>query len=188
VNGGPTILRGQRGQQFTRPDVPLRTFGGDRHVARMIPRVAIEPSQPGTLGPQSGIYVRLPGADFAPAGAIPVDVIGDASLAPSAVGTLVAITVPDTYTFRIAGIGFGADDEVALGFLTWTIRSFGDVVPGYDNKPAAVGSIRQLADLFVIQGSSSVVTVQASISALAAVTYRYICRVRGWFYSEKEGA
>jgi hypothetical protein len=60
------------------------------------------------------------------------------------------------------------------------------VVPGYDNKPAAVGSIRQLADIFVVQGSSAPVTVQASISSLAAVTYRYICRVRGWFYSEKE--
>ncbi len=154
----------------------------------MIPRVSIEPSQPGTLGPQIGTYVRLPGADFAPAGAIPVDVIGDANLAPSATATLVTIAVPDTYTFRIAGIGFGADDEVALGFLSWTIRAFGDVVAGYDNKPAAVGSIRQLADIFVIQGSSTPVTVQVAISALAAVTYRYICRVRGWFYSEKEVA
>ena len=129
--------------------------------------------------------MRLPGADFAPAGAIPVDVIGDASLAPSAIGDLVRVPIPASYTFRIAGIGFGADDEVALGFLTWTIRANNDVVAGYDNKPAAVGSIRVLADLFVIQGSEAVVTVQASISALAGVTYRYICRVRGWFYNEK---
>jgi len=152
----------------------------------LIPAVQIDPSQPGTLGPQHGRYVRLPGADFFPAGGIPVDVPGDANIAPSGVATLVTVNVPDTYTFRIAGIGFGADDEVALGFLTWTLRANGDVIQGYDNKPAAIGSIRQLADIAVVRGASEIVTVQATISAVAALTYRYICRVRGWFYSEKQ--
>ena len=178
------LLHGRRGQQFTRPGVPINIYGGNARVAKRIPPVDVTQSQPGVLGPQTGTYVRLPGADFAPAGAIPVDVIGDANLAPGAIGTLVTIVVPDAVTFRIAGIGFGADDEVALGFLSWTIRAFGDVVPGYDNKPAAVGSIRQLAEIFVVQGSSVTVTVQGAIAAGAALTYRYICRVRGWFYSE----
>jgi len=186
VSNGPSMFRGRRGRQATHTSPPLTVWGGNANAARFIGPAEINQSQPGTLGPQTGQYVRLPGADFAPAGAIPVDVIGDASLAPSAIGTLVTINIPDTYTFRIAGIGFGADDEVALGFLTWTIRAFSDVVPGYDNKPAAVGSIRQLADIFVVQGSSAPVTVRAAISSLASVTYRYICRVRGWFYSEKE--
>jgi len=180
------MFRGPRGRHVTHVGVPVTVYGGQAGVARTIPPVQIEPSQPGTLGPQLGTYVRLPGADFAPAGAIPVDEIGDANIAPSASAVLVTIVIPDTYTFRIAGIGFGADDEVALGFLTWTIRANNDTVLGYTQKPAAVGSIRQLADIFVIQGSSATVTVVAQISAVPILTYRYICRLRGWFYSEKE--
>jgi hypothetical protein len=182
---GQTLFRGRVGRQRILPGgVSLPGFGRDIERARSEPNVMVDPSMPGTLGPQHGIFVRLPGADFAPAGAIPVDAIGDANLAPSATGVLVTVVVPDTYTFRIAGIGFGADDEAALGFLTWTIRANNDIVAGYDNKPAAVGSIRQLADIFVVQGSSATVTIFAAISSTAALTYRYICRVRGWFYSE----
>ena len=154
--------------------------------AREGPRIA--PSQPGALGPQHGQYVRLPGSSFAPAGATPVDETGDGNLAPSTAGTLVSITVPDGQTFRMAGIGFGADDETALAFLTWSIQVGMDSIPGYVSKPATVGSLQYLADIFVVLGSSVTVNVVATPLAAAATTYRYICRVRGWFYAESEGS
>lgn len=172
-------------RQGTLAEVPVRHYGGQVDLVRGMPPVLIQPSQPGQMGPEQGVYVRLPGADFAPAGAIPVDEIGDNNLAPGATGVLVTINIPDTYRFRIAGIGFGADDETALGFLSWSVRANNDPVPGYVNKPAAIGSIRQLADVFIVQGSSAQMTVVAVISATAVLTYRYICRVRGWFWSEE---
>ncbi|MGH7187451.1 MAG: hypothetical protein ACREIB_14380 [Pseudomonadota bacterium] len=173
-------------RQDTRPDVPQRVYGGQSGVARTMPPVLIQPSQPGALGPEQGIYVKLPGADFPPAGARAVDEIGDANIAPGASATLVTVRVPDSYRFRMLGIGFGADDEVALRFLTWAIRADADTIPGYVSVASAVGSIRQLAEIFVVLGSSVTVTVVATSAATAALTYRFICRVRGYFWSERE--
>lgn len=154
---------------------------------RHLPPVQIDPSQPAALGPDGGKLVALPGANYPPAGATPVDVIGDGNIAPGASAVLVTVTVPDTLTFVMAGIGFGADDETALGFLTWSLRANGDTLPGYVGTPAAIGSIRQLADIVTVVGSSGVVTVVAASSASAVLTYRFICRVRGYFYAEKAG-
>lgn len=143
-------------------------------------------SQPGALGTEQGVFVRLPGADFPPAGAIPVDAIGDADIAPAGAAVLVTAVVPENLRLRISGIGFGADDEVALGFLTWVPQSDGAAAPGLQQIFAAVGSIRQLANIFMVFGSSATVTVVANIDATAALTYRYICRISGWLYNEQE--
>jgi len=148
--------------------------------------VPIQPSTPAALGPELGAYVKLPGSNFPPAGAIPVDQMGDLDLAPSGTGALVTITVPDTFRLRIAGIGFGADDDIAIGYLSWRILLGPDQVQGYGNVLAAIGSLRQLAEIFVIAAASQTLTVVANIGATAPITYRYIARVRGWFYSEKE--
>ncbi len=155
-----------------------------------VPPVAganLEPSTPAGYRPAGGQAVTLPGAAFAPAGGVAVDQIGDGNLAPGAIGTLLSIAVPPMLRFRIAGIGFGANDEVALGFLTWAILLNGDPAPsGYSAQPAAVGSIRQLSDIFLVASAEMVVTVRATIAAGAVVTYRYLCRMRGWFYTEEE--
>jgi hypothetical protein len=146
----------------------------------------LRPSQPDQLGSDLGVAIRPPGATTTPAGAVPVDVSGDLDLAPGTNGILVTIQTPDSLRFRIAGIGFGAEDETALRFLTWSILLFGDPAPsGYNAQLAAIGSLRQLAEVFLLVGSSVPVTIQAQISPAAVVTYRYICRVRGWFYAEK---
>jgi hypothetical protein len=164
------------------------TYGGPPiDVPRNLPGVRLEQSQPGALGPEQGVWVRLPGADFPPAGATAVDEVGDANIAPGVSATLVTVQIPDTQRLRIAGIGFGADDETALGFLTWSLRLNGDTQPGYTGKPAAIGSIRQLADVFFLAGSSATMTIVAASAASAVVTYRFICRVRGWFYTETLG-
>lgn len=157
-----------------------------REVARRGRPVMIAPSTPAALGPELGTYVRLPGANFPPAGAIPVDVIGDLNLAPSGAGNIITVTVPDTFRLRVAGIGFGTDDDVAIGYLTWAINLGPDPVQGYGNVLAAIGSIRQLAEIFVLAAASQTLTVRASIASTAPITYRYIARIRGWFYSEKE--
>jgi len=173
-------------RQSTRPALPLRVYGGQARDAARIAPVQIQQSQPGAYGPEMGTYVRLPGANYPPAGSVAVDAIGDANIAPAATATLVTVTVPDTLRFRMVGIGFGADDEVALRFLTWAIRFDGDTRPGYNFVSAAVGSLRQLAEIIVVIGSSQTVTVVGAADANAVLTYRYQCRVRGWFWNEKE--
>jgi hypothetical protein len=155
-------------------------------VPQGLPPIRILPSQPGALGPEQGQYVALPGANYPPAGATPVDVIGDGNIAAGASAVLITIQVPDGQRFRVAGIGFGADDETALGFLTWNMRENGDAQPGYNAVPAGIGTIVQLADIFHLSGSSVVFTIVATSSSAAVVTYRFICRVRGWFYATKE--
>jgi hypothetical protein len=163
-------------------------LGGGLGAVRALGPVALDPSQPGALSAQAGTWVRLPGFNFPPAGCLPVDEIGDANIAPAATGTLLTYTVPDNLILRIEAIGFGADDETALAFLTWRMLLNGDTVPGYYNKPSAIGSIRNLTPLVQTVGTSSVLTIVGTPAAEAVLTYRYICRIRGWCYSEKEAA
>lgn len=145
-------------------------------------------AQPSAYQATGGTRVALPGADFPPAGAIAVDQVGDLDLAPSATGTLLTIPVPPNVRFRAAGIGFGADDEAALRFLSWALLINNDPAPsGYSQQPAAIGSLRQLADIFLLVPGGSTLSVFATIAATASITYRYICRLRGWQYTEPAG-
>lgn len=177
----------ERAQNPTAPAL-RRYYGGQTYFPTDLGPADMAPSQPGSLLPEQGVEVKLPGVNFPPAGATAVDAVGDANIAAGATATLVSIQVPDTLRFRIVGIGFGADDETALRFLTWSIRVTGaqDTVPAYFNVPSAVGSIRQLSEIFLLIGSSSLVTVQAISDASAIITYRFICRLRGHFYAERE--
>lgn len=172
----------------TRPQVAsVRAGFPDTEIPRHWPPANLLPSQPGALGPEQGAWVRLPGVNFPPAGATPVDITGDADLAPGAANAvLLTYALPPMLRFRMVGIGFGADDETALRFLTWAIFSDNVPIPGYVNMQSAVGSIRQLAEIFVSVGSTAVVTIVASIDVTAILTYRYISRVRGYLYAEKE--
>lgn len=179
-------------RRILRPQVPFdpgrrALYGGEVEVPRDLGPQPLAPSQPGALESERGVPIRLPGANYPPAGAVAFDAIGDANIAPSGTAALVTIAVPNNLRFRMVGIGFGADDEVALQFLTWAILLNGDAVSsGYTNVFAAVGSIRNLTEIFQVVGSSSSIVVQGTMSAISAVTYRVICRVRGWFYLEKE--
>lgn len=159
-------------------------------VVRQIPMGSdsIQPSLPESYGPARGTPVRLPAGNFAPDGSVSVDEMGDANIAPGGAAVLITITIPDQLRFHIDGIGFGADDEVALGFLTWAIQESGVGVPGYTAKSSAVGSIRNLTKMDLLFGASQPITVVASSSATAVLTYRFICRVRGWFFAVKEVA
>lgn len=155
-------------------------------VPRDLGPVHILPSQPGALGLEYGTPIALPGSAFAPAGATPVDQVGDGNIAPGASATLLQIQVPDGQRFRVAGVGFGADDETALGFLTWSMLENADPQIGYNTVPAPIGSIAQLADIFHLSGSSVLFRIVATSAPTAGVTFRFICRVRGWFYATKE--
>lgn len=172
------------------PQVPVTPSQGVLRGGRQVPRdlgpAMIAPSQPEALAPERGI-VDLPGFNFPPAGTTPVDVIGDANIAPGGTAVLLTITVPATFRFRMAAIGFHTDDPAAVGFLTWAIRLDDASAPSYFGQPAAVGSIQRLTDIVLFAGNGAVVTVVAVIDPTAALTYRYVARARGWFYTEKEG-
>jgi hypothetical protein len=147
--------------------------------------VRLEPSQPGAFGPEQGRFVKLPGSNFPPAGAIQVNEDGDADIAAGATATLVTIQVPDTQRFSGIGIGFGAHDETALKFLTWSVQANAIPQPGFIAKNAIIGSIPQLTPFTYVTGSSVTITIVGAASALAVVTYRYIVRVLGYFYTEE---
>lgn len=148
-----------------------------------------QPSQP--RGAPSARRIVLPGCDYPPADAIPLDTIPEADIAASASATVATITIPDTLTLRIAGIGFGADDESALRFLSWKVNVTppGTPITPYINMPAAIGSITQPSWVFINIGSSYVITLIVTNNAsVTPNTYHYFVRLVGWFYSEKEAA
>lgn len=147
--------------------------------------VMVQPSQPEALTPEQGAWMRLPGANFPPAGATPVNEPGDANIAAGAQATILSIVVPDTLRFKIDSVGFGADDETALAFLSWSIQFGSDTQPGYVNKPAALGTLLYPAPIVLLAGSSVTVNLVVAASADAVATYRYIGLLRGWFYREE---
>lgn len=147
----------------------------------------IAPSQPGALNPEQGVPVQLPGGNYPPPGAIPQDDMGDANIAPGASAVLLTIQVPAVLRHRMVGIGFGAVDDAGLGFLTWAILINGISAPSYFGQTAAIGSIRQLAEIVLFTGNGSTIQVVGTMAATAAITYRILCRARGWFYTMKEG-
>lgn len=175
-------------RQDPRPPGIRKQWAGTMQVPIGLEPERVDPSQPGGFaGADKGRFVRLPGANFAPAGSVPVDVLGDASIAPGANAVLVTVPIPDTQRFHMAGIGFGAGDEAALGFLTWSINQNGDAItPGYGNVQSVIGEINFLAEIAVTLGSSILVTVVGRADPAAVLTYQYFCRLRGWFYIDQE--
>lgn len=153
-------------------------------AARALPPAALPQSQPMGPGPESGTPVRLPGANFPPAGSRGLVPVGDGDIAPGGTATLITVQIPDNARLRINAIGFGADDEVALGFLTWSIQASGIVIPGYEAVPAALGSLRNPYPVTINLGSSQLVTVTASSDATAVLTYHFIAEIQGYFYTE----
>lgn len=143
-------------------------------------------SQPNALDTPDRL-IGLPGANFPPAGAQVLEAFGDADIAAGATAVIVTVVVPDTYRFRVAGIGFSADDETSLRFLTWSVQADPPkgTVPGYDNMPASIGSVQQLSEVFILLGSSVIMTIVGTNVSLVPISYHFICRVRGWFYTER---
>jgi hypothetical protein len=160
--------------------------GGAVEVPTNLGPAAPSPTLPGALNPEQGVPVQLPGVNYPPAGAIPQDDSGDADIAPGGSATLVTIVVPGMLRHRLVGIGFGAVDDVALGFLTWRIEVNGAAAPSYFGQTAAIGSIRQLADIFLLTGNNATVAVIGTMATTAVITYRIIARIRGWYFTEKE--
>lgn len=147
-----------------------------------------QPSQPQGVGSENSRRIALPGENFPPAGAIPVDRIFEANIASMSTGVVVTIQVPDTYRFRIAGLGVGAEDEAALRFTSWSTMVNPPSAPvyGYFDMPTGIGSIQYPAWVFIVLGSSVVFTLSLT-NGTNAGTYHYFVRVQGWFYSEKDG-
>lgn len=166
------------------PAVRRAAVAGTIVIPPGIPAMPTPPSQPDALGSERGIYVRLPGGNYFPPGAQPVDEMGDANIPAGGTGLLLTVPLAAQQRFRVAGLGFTADDETALAFLTWTIFLGPDPLPGYINKSAAVGTVAQLAGMDVVVGSSLPLTIVGTTSLIAVVTYRFIARIRGWLYAE----
>jgi hypothetical protein len=175
------------GQQNLQPLNYRDAHAGGEPVPQGLGPVPFHPSQP--QGGNPNRRVLLPGCDFPPADAIPVLKVLDADINPGDSDTLVTIDVPDTMSFRASHVGFGAEDETALAFLTWSIRY---TPPGsnyycYSNVPAALGSIRNPAAIFAVFGSSVRVELVATNNGIfGASAYHYFGLLQGWFYSERE--
>lgn len=150
-----------------------------------------KPSQPEGGDPDRRII--LPGCDYPPADAIPVDIIGEADITSTGGGgvgaTVATIIVPDTLTLRVAGIGWSAEDESALRFLSWSALASppGSTVTPYVNMPAGIGSVAQPSWVFIVLGSSVTFSLFAKNNSVSVPTviYHFFVRVQGWLYSEK---
>ena len=174
-------------RQIGYPAVRRASVSQNVEIPPNLPSQPQPPSQPQALGQEPGQRIILPGVNYPPAGATPVDELGDAVIGAGGSGLLLTITLPDQQRFRMVGIGFGADDETALAFLSFTIFAGPFPVPGYINKRAAIGTIQQLTEIFILTGSSLPITVVGTADPLAVIEYRFLCRVRGWYYFEKGG-
>jgi hypothetical protein len=162
-----------------------RLHGGVVEVPVDLPPAEIAPPSPLGPQPEGGVPIELPGM-FAPAyGSLPQDYFGDANIAPGAEATLISFIVPEGFRCRMDGIGFGADDETALTFLTWRIEVDSTRSDPYVNVPAAVGSITQLSTIIFTAAGGAMVAVIAAAAATAGLTYRYIARTKGWFFTEQ---
>jgi hypothetical protein len=145
----------------------------------------LQPTLPGGLAPSHGQPVALPGFNFPPEGAYAVDAQQDANIAAGATSTIITVNVPATYTLRIDGIGFGASDDVAVRFITWNLLVDNSPAQAYQNVGAAIGSIGQVSDIVLNVPGLAIVTVQVTADASAVLTYRYICRLKGWLYLQR---
>ncbi len=179
-------------QQVGRP-APLRAANaGATAVPVGVRPATIMPGQPGAMSPEQGVFVRLPGSNFAPAGSTPVDEMGDANIGAAATQLFLTVNVPDGQRFTMADIGFTADDETSLQFLSWTIFVGPNPLPGYINKSAVIGTLSQLGILGRVVQASQPVTIIGAVSANVGthlgvgIVYHYFCRVYGWFYAEQE--
>jgi hypothetical protein len=131
-----------------------------------------------------GTQVILPGVNFFPSGGTPVDEISDADIAPGATVNVLTFQVPEKVQFRIDGIGFGADDESALRFLTWNLLVQGAPYRAYGNQAAAVGTIVQASPINFHTSDNKTVIVQLTSAAAAVLTYRFVVRVKGWLFTD----
>lgn len=146
-----------------------------------------KPSQPeGYQDPSRRL--DLPGHLYPPPDAIPLDTITPGTaIGFGASATLATILIPGTKTLRIDGIGFGAGDESGLAFLSWSLIGTppGTPITPYNNVPAGIGSIVHPSFVFVVVGSTTVITLVATNNSLVLGTYTYTARIKGWYFTEK---
>lgn len=149
---------------------------------------------PGTIGSSiaggvaprpDGVRVVLPAVNYFPAGGYPIDEISDADIAPGASANVLTFNVPEKVQFRIVGIGFGADDEVALRFLTWNLLVGGNAFRAYGNQSAAIGTIVETSPINFHVRDAVTVIVRLTSDAAAVLTYRFVVRVAGWLFQDE---
>lgn len=146
----------------------------------------LQPTLPGAQIPD-GLRVGLPGVNFPPAGANPIDQLGDADVAPGATVGILTVVVPVNLQLRLDGIGFGAEDESALRFLSWDLLDNGVPAQGYFGQAATIGTIEQTSPIFLHARGPTTVVLQVTPSLAAVVTYRFIARLKGWLFTEHSG-
>ena len=178
-------------QQSGRPAALRAANAGTIELPAGVPAAALTPGQPAPVT-GLGVPVRLPGANFAPAGSDPVDEIGDANIGAAAPQLFLTVNVPDGKRLTIADIGFTADDETSLQFLSWTIFVGANPLGGYINKSAVIGTLSQLGVLGRVIQASQPVTIVGAVSPNVGthlgvgIVYHYFCRVHGWICAEAE--
>jgi hypothetical protein len=131
--------------------------------------------------------VSLPGFNFAPPGAYPVDESDDAAIAPGAQATLIKITVPNGLMLSLYGIGFDSFDPIALSFLTWSLLRNGQPDRVYTNQAAVIGSVREPSKVIFFAPNQVEVTLVLTVAAASPATYQFVARAQGYFYSEEAG-
>jgi hypothetical protein len=140
---------------------------------------------PGGMRPRGRNLVELPPHLFPPQGSHPIDKPGVVTLTGLAGPSVaVRVLVPLDTNFRVDGIGWGADTEVALDLLTWSLFSQDQVTEAYFDIPAAVGSFRHTSTVFVVIKGPAVVELRGTNSDTVASVFTYFGRLKGWLYQD----
>jgi len=128
--------------------------------------------------------VVLPPFHYAPEGCFPLDLQGEADIAPSTTVNLISFTVPNSQKCRLNGIGFGADDEVGLRFLTWQLLINGDPSQAYGSSKANIGNLSDPSTIIQSATNGQLITLSATMGAGAILPYHIVARITGWLYLE----
>lgn len=152
------------------------------------PYAPVAPTAPGGSAPETGVPVALPLFNFPSRGAFDVNEIRDADIAPAASSDVITFDVGSSQQLRISAIGFGADDEVALRFLTWSLFApAGNPVAGYANVPSTTGTLAEPGEVHIHVPGPAQVVMRLTADTGAGLTYRYIARMVGWLYTDEVG-
>lgn len=142
--------------------------------------------QPQGLAPEGDVAVLLPGCNFPPRGAIGVDQIDETDLTVPATDVVVAtIPIPASWIFRVTHIGFSADDELSLAWVTWTLKKGGTPIGNFAARAAAIGSTHDPSGvgLLLIDGESTL-TLEMRIAAVGSVYSHINSRIAGYYFQQ----
>jgi len=146
----------------------------------------------GSIAPETGTLVHLPGYTEPPRGALYIErayqtsqpALGGVTLQVLPADGNPDITVPPGWEFRLESIGFDWVTSSSLTFGSYTILMNGNPLYGFVNNPVAVGTLNNPARVFLHVAGPAVLTILFTNNLPSTVQGVGInARVTGWLFN-----